>query len=249
MIKQLDINCDMGEVLISSEKNQDHLFMPFISSCNIATGAHAGDLETMVKVMYHAQMNNVKIGIHPSYVDRENFGRSSQDVSLEDLKLMLQRQFEIFYTVADQLKFKVNHCKAHGALYHDLSLDLEKQNIFIDLIKSLDREIQVYAMSGSPFAKKLKTEGLSVKEEVFADRRYVSANQLVNRKESNACIEEEGELIKQMESLLNNQIVLTSGESKEINVETICVHSDTPNAINLVKSLYKFLEQKNIEIA
>ena len=248
MIKRVDVNCDMGEVLISSNENKDHLFMPYISSCNIATGAHAGDLETMVKTMYQAKSSGVSIGIHLSYADRKNFGRKSLTLTNEEFYGMIARQFEIFYTVADKLNFEVSHCKPHGALYHDLSLYPEKAEIFIGIIKSLGRDLTMYAMGDSFFANRLKIKDIAFRHEVFADRRYVDSTSLVPRCEEHSAIKTVRELSSHLDALIHNTLETKSGKVVSISVDTICVHSDSENALMLAEKLHCYLQSKNIEI-
>ena len=118
--KGLKLNADLGE-----GAGNDHIIMPFLSLCNIACGAHAGSKEIIHNTIQLAKKHDVKIGAHPSYPDKENFGRLRMDISQIDLFDSLMNQLQTFRTVAEQLKIKVYHIKAHGALYHavaDLSL-------------------------------------------------------------------------------------------------------------------------------
>ena len=239
----IEINCDMGEVSYDSNKNIDKLFMPYIHACNIATGAHAGDLETMVKTMCFAKLQNVKIGIHPSYVDRENFGRKAIDESTETTLKSLERQIDIFKTIAAKLEYNIDHLKAHGALYHELSKNEELASGFLELIDRVLPDITIYAMSGSPFAQKAEEAGFKVKHEVFADRRYQNKLNLVSRSETGALIEDEITLLDQLNTLIKEGSVQTIDAGlQSLKVDTICIHSDTPNALSFAKIAAQYLK-------
>jgi len=249
MLKKVDINCDMGEVCINTGKNIDEAFMPFISSCNIATGAHAGDLETMVKTMYLANHHKVAIGIHPSYVDREHFGRVSRNVTKEALAEQLLRQFDVFLQITEKLNFKINHCKPHGALYHDLSSNEMYAEILIGVIQRFDSNLTVYGMSGSKFAKKVIDSGLKFKNEVFADRKYRTGVQLMPRTEKGSVLDSKQAVEKQLNGFIKDQKVeLEDASHAALKIDTICIHSDTPNANLYAKTIKQYLDQSNVEV-
>lgn len=249
-IKKLDINCDMGEVCINTGKNIDDQIMPFISSCNIATGAHAGDLETMVKTMYIADHHNVAIGVHPSYVDREHFGRISRNLTEEALAAQLLRQFDVFLQITEKLNFKIHHCKPHGALYHDLSLNEKYADIFIGVIKRFDPSLTIYGMSGSRFAEKVIESGLKFKHEVFSDRTYETVHKLLDRSQADAVLDSEDAVKQQLDTFINHQAVKTKeGDLAQLQIDTVCIHSDTPNALTLAKTINHYLDQANVEIS
>jgi len=155
----VEINCDMGEVSYDTDKNQDKYFMPYIHACNIATGAHAGDLETIVKTMCFAKLQGVRIGIHPSYVDRENFGRKKLEESIDKTIESIKRQTDIFKTVSKKLEYTIDHCKAHGALYHQLNINEALADKYLELLKIELPEVTIYGMSGSPFLNKAEVIG------------------------------------------------------------------------------------------
>lgn len=248
MKESVDLNCDMGEQSLSEGKNIDADIMPFISSCNIATGAHAGDLETMVRTMYLADQHNVAIGIHPSYVDREHFGRVSRKITVEALATQLLRQFDVFLQITEKLNFKIHHCKPHGALYHDLSLNEQYAEVFIGVVEKFDPSLIIYGMSESRFAEKVNEAGLAFKHEVFADRRYLDKRSLVSRKEDNALLDEEKLVLKQIDQFINEEVHSIKEGVINLTVDTICLHSDTPDAVNLSKKIHRHLEKSNVSI-
>jgi len=239
----VEINCDMGEVSYDSEQNQDKYFMPYIDACNIATGAHAGDLETIVKTMCFAKLQDVRIGIHPSYVDREHFGRKVIDEPIEKTIESIKRQIDIFKTVTEKLEYKIDHCKAHGALYHELNKNEKLADKYLELLKVELPDIFIYGMSGSSFLDKAKALGFQTKHEVFADRRYKSVNALVSRDQSHALIEDEIELLEQLKLFIEkSQVNTESSGLQTTQVDTICIHSDTPNALMFAKLTHQYLK-------
>lgn len=240
----IEINCDMGEASYESGVNQDKLFMPYIHACNIATGAHAGDLETMVKTMCFAKLNQVAIGIHPSYVDRDNFGRKVLDQSVDESITSIKRQIDIFKTIATRLEYDIDHCKAHGALYHELNRNKILREAYFNLLKEEFENITIYGLSDSDFINAAEDLGFSVKHEVFADRRYHSKKQLVSRAEHNAIISDELEFLDQLNLLVNESKVQTTAEGiQSLKVDTICIHSDSKNALSLAKIAFQHLNQ------
>ena len=128
----LNINCDLGEGL-----NNEHIIMPLIDSCNIACGGHAGDSGSMIECVEISIKNNVKIGAHPSYPDKINFGRKKIDISPSELSYSIISQIESLETIADSYGLELNHIKAHGALYNQMIIDAELSNFYLDTIKAV----------------------------------------------------------------------------------------------------------------
>jgi len=126
---KIDINCDVGEGV----GNEADIF-PFISSCNIACGGHAGDQETMLKVAYLAKKHNLKVGSHPSYPDKANFGREVMDISDQNLIQSIRKQLADFDEVLKQEQISLHHIKAHGALYNQTAKDEELAKAYLDAI-------------------------------------------------------------------------------------------------------------------
>ena len=242
--RRIEINCDMGEVSYESGKNIDKLFMPYIDACNIATGAHAGDLETIVKTLCYAKLHKVSIGIHPSYVDRENFGRKSVNESIDKTITSPQRQIDIFKSICDKLEYKIDHIKAHGALYHDLHHNKHLAESYFKLIQDSLPGTTIYGMSDSEFLLNAQKAGFVVMHEVFADRKYCDKKILAPRDKDNALISDEIQLLEQLKQIVQDGGVMTEYEGfQHLPVDTICFHSDTPNALSFAKLTHQFLKQ------
>ena len=233
----IDINCDLGEGL-----HNEHMIMPLISSCNISCGAHAGSIEIIDKVIELAVKHKVKIGAHPSFPDRQNFGRKVLDVSNSDLQKSLEDQLTIFKDRALLQNATIHHVKPHGALYNLIAVNREKASVVIAAIQHVFEAVKLYVPYQSRIEEVAIQSGLEIVYEAFADRRYNEDLSLVSRTFSNALIEDKHEVLKQVQKIANKQLVTTVNfHEKKIKASTFCVHGDTKNAIELLQYLHKHL--------
>lgn len=229
----IDLNCDLGEGL-----NNEHLLMPLISSCNIACGGHAGSVEIMDHVIGLAIQYNVKIGVHPSFEDKENFGRVVLDISNEELKQSLIDQMELFKQRADLQKGNIHHVKPHGALYNLIAVNQEKAAIVVKAIQFVFENVNLYVPYNSVIEKVAIEAGVEIIYEAFADRNYNDDLTLVSRKESNAILIDPDEIINHVSRMATHSKVKTiSGNEKTIKAETFCIHGDNQNVIAILKAL------------
>jgi len=233
----IDINCDLGEGL-----DNEHIIMPLISSCNISCGAHAGSIEIMDKVIQLAVKHKVKIGAHPSFPDRKNFGRKVLDISNSDLQKSLEDQLSIFKDRALLQNATIHHVKPHGALYNLIAVNREKASIVIAAIQHVFEAVKLYVPYQSRIEEIAIQSGLEIVYEAFADRMYNEDLSLVSRTFSNALIEDKLEVLKQIQKISDKQLVTTVNfHEKKIKASTFCVHGDTKNAIELLQYLHKHL--------
>jgi UPF0271 protein len=233
----IDINCDLGEGF-----NNEHIIMPLISSCNISCGAHAGSLEIMDKVIQLARKYKVKIGAHPSFPDRDNFGRNVLDISNSDLQKSLEDQLTIFKDRALLQNATIHHVKPHGALYNLIAINSEKASVVIAAIQHVFEAVKLYVPYQSRIEEIAIQSGLEIVYEAFADRRYNEDLSLVSRTFSNALIKDKQEVLKQVQKIANKQLVTTVNfHEKKIKASTFCVHGDTKNAIEILEYLHKYL--------
>ncbi|MGB1168817.1 MAG: 5-oxoprolinase subunit PxpA [Flavobacteriaceae bacterium] len=236
----IDINCDLGEGF-----NNEHIIMPLISSCNISCGAHAGSMEIMDKVIQLALKYKVKIGAHPSFPDRENFGRKVLDISNCDLQKSLEDQLTIFKERVQLQNATIHHVKPHGALYNLIAVNREKASIVIGAIQHVFEAVKLYVPYQSTIEEVAIQSGLEIVYEAFADRRYNEDLSLVSRTFSNALIKDKHEVLKQVQKIANKQLVTTVNfHEKKIKASTFCVHGDTKNAIEILQYLHKYLSKK-----
>jgi UPF0271 protein len=240
----IDINCDMGEGMLN-----DASLMPFISSANIACGYHAGNEDIIKRTIELALENNVAIGAHPSYNDRENFGRLSQSIALVELAELISDQISLFEKITNQMGCKIHHVKLHGALYNDCAKDALLSKIVAQTIQAIDPSIMLYGLSGSHTIKEARAIGLRSVQEVFADRTYQANGQLTPRYLDHALITDPIESAKQVLSMvLDQELKTVDGTVIGVNAETICIHGDHEGAVEIVKHLFSSLQQYQIEI-
>ena len=238
----IDINCDLGEGL-----DNEAQLMPYISSCNIACGGHAGNDSSMQKVIELAQKHQVKIGAHPSYPDPENFGRQPMDISAEALLQSLIKQINRLLQLLAKNNGHLHHIKAHGALYNEGAKNPEIAQIIINAVLRTAPKVFLYVPYASVIAKMAQEQGIAIQYEVFADRNYNDDLSLVSRShpkailKSNAAIEAH---ICQM--ICEEKVSSLSGEVKTIVADTCCVHGDHPEAIDTVKHIFESLPKKGI---
>lgn len=240
----IDINCDMGEGMLN-----DASLMPFISSANISCGYHAGNEDIIKRTIELALENNVAVGAHPSYNDRENFGRLSQSIALVELAELIGDQINLFEKITNQMGCKIHHVKLHGALYNDCAKDALSSKIVAQTIQAIDPSIMLYGLSGSHSIKEAKAIGLRSVQEVFADRTYQADGQLTPRYLDHALITDPNESAQQVLSMVLDQEIKThNGTMIAVNAETVCIHGDHPEAIEIAKHLFTTLQQYKIEI-
>ena len=240
----IDINCDMGEGM-----GNESYIMPFISSANIACGGHTGNADTIKRTIEIALQNNVAIGAHPSYNDKENFGRVSQFISVLELAELIAEQYYQFEKVAVQMGAPIHHVKLHGALYNDCAKDALLSKTYIQTIKAIDPTLMIYGLSGSHTIQEAIMAGQPFAREAFADRSYQNNGQLTPRHLDHAMIEDEEQVIAQVIKLVKeNKINSMQGDIIDLKVDTICIHGDGPHAIEFSEAIHAALNTHQIEI-
>ncbi len=240
----IDINCDVGEGVTN-----EHLIMPYISSCNIACGGHFGDISSIDKTIELAIDNGVKIGAHPSFPDKENFGRKLIEISHQDLKKSIQNQLDLFLERLAVFCKKMYHIKPHGALYNAIAKNEELSTVFINITKKYLHDAFLYVPYKSKIEEVAIQNNIKIKYEAFADRNYTNELTLVSRKHKNALLVDKNEVLHHVLFMAKHQKVKTIlGDEKDIKADTFCVHSDTQNALDLVTYLHQNLIKSGFTI-
>ena len=240
----IDINADVGEGL-----NNESDLMPYLSSCNIACGGHAGDLQTMTKVVGLAKKHRVKVGAHPSFPDRANFGRKIMELSAADLYATLKQQIRSLQKVLYQEHSQLHHIKPHGALYNLAAKDVKTANVIIEVIKSIAQPIKLYAPYKSVIANRAEVENIDVIYEAFADRNYNDDLSLVSRENDAAILNDEHVVLEHVLRMIKDQkLESINGVEVPIMASTFCVHGDTKNAYKILHFLNEELPKNNVEI-
>jgi UPF0271 protein len=240
----IDINADVGEGV-----GNEAALIPYLSSCNIACGGHAGDLETMSKVVKLAKAYGVKIGAHPSFPDKVNFGRVEMMLSAADLYRSLKTQIITLQNVLYSENTQLHHIKPHGALYNLAAKEEKTARVIIEVIKSMAVPIKLYAPYKSIIAEIAKSEALEVTFEGFADRNYNDDLSLVSRSYNKALLIKKEHVLQHVLTMAKHKRIKTiSGVEVLIKATTFCVHGDTENAIEILKFLNQELPKSGIKI-
>lgn len=228
---KISLNSDMGEGL-----DNDHKIMPMISLCNVACGGHAGNEETMKRVVDLALQHNVCIGAHPSFPDRKNFGRKIIDISLPKLKDSLYQQIETFLNIIEQNNAILYHIKPHGALYHLISSSQIHAEMIIDLLESLKLKCYLFVPYKSNVAQIVESTEVPFIIEAFLDRAYHHDYSLVSRDIEGSVLSDANEIVNRLSSMaLENRLKTYEGELIDIKAETYCIHSDSPNVVEILE--------------
>lgn len=240
----IDLNADVGEGV-----NNEPELMPYLSSCNIACGGHAGDESTMATVVQLAKQNYVKIGAHPSFPDKANFGRVELDLSAADLYSCLKQQIRALQNVLHSENAQLHHLKPHGALYNLAAKDEKIARVVLEVFKSIAMPIKLYAPYKSVIAELAQKENIKVTFEGFADRNYNEDLSLVSRKNNNALLTNKEAILEHVLRMVKHEKVKTeNGVEVPIKAATFCVHGDTVNVLEILKYLNKELPKNNVII-
>jgi UPF0271 protein len=236
----IDINCDMGEGL-----NNEAALMPFISSANIACGYHAGNEEVMRHVISLCLQYDVHIGAHPSFADRENFGRTEIQLPLAAIYSLVTGQLKIINSIVTEFDTKLHHVKPHGALYNMAAKNSVLANVIATAVKDFDPSLIYYGLSGSVMVTEANKAGLKTFNEVFADRAYQDDGTLTPRTNPNALIKDENKVKQQVRKMINEHSVTTiNGIDIFIQADTICIHGDGVHAVDFAKAVFKQLHEQ-----
>lgn len=242
-MRTIDINADLGE-----GSGTDEVIMPLISSCNIACGGHAGDEQSMRTTLELARRNKVRAGAHPSYPDRPSFGRKVLSISPQDLRSSLVDQLSGFKRLADGLQIPIHHVKAHGALYNHAAKDHETAITLLDAIWEVFGPIKLYLPQGSVLHQ-LAAGRFELSFEAFIDRSYEADGSLRSRSHSDAIIHDPELAWKQLYQMFENGNVSTVvGNELPIEADTFCIHSDHPNAVEILQHIHLKLKEYRITL-
>ncbi len=243
-IISIDLNADLGE---HPGSDLDEQIMPFISSCNIACGGHIGDEQSVRQTIRLAKKYDVAIGAHPSYPDKENFGRKIIEISKADLKQNLSAQIGLVQQICKEETVFLHHIKPHGALYNHAACDKNISQLILEVLKELVPDVFWMGLANSDTESTAKKNNHPFISEGFADRKYEPNGKLRSRSEKGAVLHGD-EVLVQVEELVMNHRVEANGWLP-IEVQSICLHSDTEGAVTLAKEIRQHLESKGIQIA
>ena len=245
----IDINCDLGEADTTASDSNDAAIMPYISSCNIACGLHAGSPEVMLQSIYLALKYGVVIGAHPSYPDREGFGRRAMSIDHADLKAILEDQIGSLKGMLEAEGGQLAHVKPHGALYNAAATDLKLAMCLAESIARTDEELICFGLANSMMEQAAEHYGLRFAHEAFMDRAYQADGTLMPRSQSGAVISDVEIILPRVLQMINKGCVSSAdGQDIQMTCDTLCLHGDNPQAPSIAKKLVEFLQQNDISI-
>ena len=218
----VDLNCDTGEL---EDARHEAALMQYVTSANIACGGHAGDEASMERTARLAIARGVRIGAHPGYPDRANFGRIAIPMPAVEIEGTVRRQIERLDAVVRSLGGRIVHVKPHGALYNAAVRNTEVARAIAGGVAAWDPRVTLFGLAGSAMLDVWREMGLAVAAEAFADRRYEPDGTLRPRQFADALITDPREAARQALRF-----------AREGNVQTICVHGDTPGAVDILKA-------------
>lgn len=240
----IDLNADLGE-----GEATDALLLDIVTSCNVACGGHAGDAGSMARTMAAAIERGVVIGAHPSYPDRDGFGRRSGYTHAAALAVEIERQLGDLAGVAARSGAVVRHLKPHGALYNDAADDPALAHAICEALSAVDPGMRLVGLPDSALEAAARDAGISFVGEGFVDRAYRDDGRLVSRSEPGAVYSDPALAAAQaVDITLHRSVTATTGERIALNVRTLCIHGDSPGAVDSAKAVRAALAAAGVAI-
>jgi UPF0271 protein len=241
----IDLNSDLGE-----GAGHDNEILDLVSSANIACGFHAGDASSMFATIQAALERGVSLGAHPSFADREHFGRTETTLPPAEVYAIVAYQIGAFHALARAAGGRMNHVKAHGALYNMAARDRALADVIANAVLALDPKLILFAPAGSQLDFAATELGLTTASEIFADRNYLPDGSLVPRSDPKAFVHDPIEAADRIIGILSEgKVRAVDGTDVPMSAATVCVHGDNPQAVEFVRKLRERLELEELEIA
>ncbi|MDH2997610.1 lactam utilization protein LamB [Pasteurellaceae bacterium LFhippo2] len=236
-MQHVDLNADLAEGMAN-----DQAILQKVTSANIACGVHASDAVEIQKALRWAKEYGVRIGAHPSFPDRENFGRTVMQLADDELKAHLLYQLGALQALCVAEGVEIEYVKPHGALYNQAAKDIHLAQLIAETVKSFNPKLKLMGLSGSLLISEAEKVGLGTISEVFADRHYQADGSLVPRTQPNAQVESDEEAIAQvLQMVQQGTVTAVTGEVVPVRAESICLHGDGPHALEFARKLRNIL--------
>ena len=246
---EININCDLGEKSKHHSNKYDPELLGIVNSANIACGYHAGDEDTMRETIKISKKNGVSIGAHPSFNDPENFGRKRINLSSSEIEKLIQEQYNILQSIAQQNEVNVSHIKPHGALNNMACEDIELATVIAKTIYKINKDLIYLVPTGSKMELSAKKLGMKVACEIFADRNYEDDGNLVSRKKPNALITDPEIAKKHVLSMVKNQSLnCHSGKQIPCEIDSVCIHGDNESSLSTANSIKENLIDNGLQL-
>lgn len=246
---RIDLNSDLGESLGAWNMGDDAAMLALVSSANVACGFHAGDPAGILATLKSAAANGVAVGAHVSYPDLTGFGRRNMDVASADLIADVIYQIGALKGLAAAAGTRVSYVKPHGALYNTIAQDARQGNDVITAILDIDPALTLVGLAGSPLLTLARDRGLRVVAEAFADRAYTPQGAQVSRRQKGAVLHDPEAVAQRMLRLVQEGVVeAIDGSLTRVRADSICVHGDSPGAVDMAREVRRRLEQSGVAI-
>ena len=240
----MDLNADLGEGM------DDGPILPFLTSANVACGLHAGGPVTMDRTVAQALARGVRIGAHPGYPDRENFGRTPMDLPLEEVRALVLYQLGALDAFVRARGGRLSHVKAHGALYNRAAKDLPLARAIAEAVRAYRGDLVLVGLAGSAQLSEARALGLRAVGEAFTDRRYLPDGSLMPRSEPGSVLRQAAEAAEQALRIAKEGFVVAADGSRvRVDAETLCLHGDTAGAVQMARAVRERLESAGVGIA
>ena len=249
MSLQIDLNSDLGESFGPWQMGNDPEMLKVVTSANIACGGHASDPETMFETLKLAKDNNVIVGAHPGYNDKEGFGRRVIPMQPVEIGRMVAAQIGSLMAVAALVGVKVAYVKPHGALGNLAARDKDVATEIVKVVAQIDKKLSILAISGNELEHAARAFDVPVYSEIFADRGYLSSGQLVPRGQDGAMIKDADEAADRLLAFMKDGLMpVIDGDPIKLNAHSICVHGDSPTAVAMAQTIRQKLTADGISI-
>lgn len=249
MTLSIDLNCDMGESFGAWKMGLDEEILPYVTSANIACGYHAGDPAVMRKTVAAAIRHGVALGAHPGLPDLVGFGRRNMDISPENAYDIVVVQIGALAAVAASQGGRLHHVKAHGALYNMAAKNGELASAIAQAVYDVDSSLILYGLASSELVRAGNEAGLTVAQEVFADRTYQRDGSLTPRKQAHAMIEDPEQSIQQvLRMVIDGKVATQQDQDISVQADTLCIHGDQAGAVVFAQAIRNALKEKDIAV-
>jgi UPF0271 protein len=246
---RIDLNSDLGESFGPWPMGDDSALMASISSANVACGFHAGDPGAMRATVALAKASGVAIGAHPGFPDLVGFGRREIKATPQEVEDFVVYQVAALAGIAATQGVRLQHVKAHGALYNMACRDRALADAIARAVAAFDRKLILFGLPDSELIKAGKEAGLTVAAEVFADRAYEPDGSLASRQKAGSVIHDQAAVVARAITMVRDrQVVATDGSTITLEADTICLHGDTKGAAELARGVRQGLEAAGIQI-
>jgi len=247
---RVDLNCDMGESFGRYKLGLDEEIVRYVSSVNLACGFHAGDPRVMNSSVRLAAEHGVAVGAHVSLPDLVGFGRREMWVSRDELVTDVIYQLGALSAFCRRHGVRIQHVKAHGALYNMAARDRDLAEAIVDAVLMFDEDLLLFCLPGSEMALAARERELAYANEVFADRAFTPDGRLVPRSEPGAVLHDPDQVAERVARMvLEGKVTAVDGTEVDVEADTVCVHGDTPGSVGIARAVALRLEQAGVEVA